>query len=124
MHEEIGTKKARIIAVTREWLRYDLPKPLQAKVWGGKYRGQEQKWFVARFTGVDSDINIATEHPEFLDFGQEILELRYGDGVNCIFITGLGFFAELVLLVWDLTTGNSKGHELETQRATSSLRGL
>ena len=34
----------------------------------GKYRGQEQKWFVARFTGVDSDINIATEHPEFLDW--------------------------------------------------------
>lgn len=65
LHEEIGTDKARIIAVTRTWLRYDLPEDLQAKIWKGKYRGQEQKWFLMRFTGGDADINIATVHPEF-----------------------------------------------------------
>lgn len=65
LQEEIGTDKARIIAVTRGWLRYDLPADLQAKVWKGKYRGQEQKWFLMRFTGADTDIDLATEHPEF-----------------------------------------------------------
>jgi putative (di)nucleoside polyphosphate hydrolase len=65
LHEETGTDKARIIAVTRNWLRYDLPAALQSKVWKGKYRGQEQKWFLMRFTGEDADINIATERPEF-----------------------------------------------------------
>lgn len=65
LHEETGTDKARIIATTRAWLRYDLPEDLQNKAWGGKYRGQEQKWFLMRFTGADTDINIATKHPEF-----------------------------------------------------------
>ncbi len=65
LQEEIGTDKARIIGVTRSWLRYDLPADLQSKVWKGKYRGQEQKWFLMRFTGEDADINLETEHPEF-----------------------------------------------------------
>jgi putative (di)nucleoside polyphosphate hydrolase len=63
--EETGTDKARILAVSRAWLRYDLPADLQSKVWKGKYRGQEQKWFLMQFTGRDEDIDIATEHPEF-----------------------------------------------------------
>jgi len=54
-----------VIAESREWLRYDLPAELQRKVWNASYRGQEQKWFAMRFLGVDSDIDIATEHPEF-----------------------------------------------------------
>lgn len=66
LEEEIGTDKARIVGVTRAWLRYDLPADLQAKMWGGKYRGQEQKWFLMRFTGADSDINLETAHPEFV----------------------------------------------------------
>jgi len=75
LHEEIGTDKARIIGVTRSWLRYDLPADLQSKVWKGKYRGQEQKWFLMRFTGEDGDINLETGHPEFsqwkwMAFGQ------------------------------------------------------
>jgi len=65
LHEEIGTDKARIIAVTRTWLTYDLPADLQSKVWKGKYRGQKQKWFLMRFTGTDADINLDTDHPEF-----------------------------------------------------------
>ena len=65
MEEEIGTNKAEILGESREWLSYDLPEHLVPQLWGGKYRGQKQKWFCLRFTGTDSDINIATKHPEF-----------------------------------------------------------
>lgn len=65
MEEEIGTNKAEILAESREWLSYDLPEHLVPQLWGGKYRGQKQKWFALRFTGTDNDINIATKHPEF-----------------------------------------------------------
>jgi putative (di)nucleoside polyphosphate hydrolase len=44
---------------------YELPPELLGKVWGGKYRGQRQKWFLYRFTGRDDQVNIASEHPEF-----------------------------------------------------------
>jgi putative (di)nucleoside polyphosphate hydrolase len=63
--EEIGTSKADRLAETG-WLRYDLPADLIRHVWRGRYRGQEQKWFAARFTGDDSDIDLeADRHPEF-----------------------------------------------------------
>ncbi len=65
MKEEIGTDKGEIIAETQGWLDYDLPDELVPRVWGGKYRGQTQKWFLMRFTGVDADINIETDEPEF-----------------------------------------------------------
>ncbi|WP_193367099.1 RNA pyrophosphohydrolase [Pelagibius marinus] len=65
MEEEIGTDKAEIIAESRQWLHYDLPDHLVGKVWKGKYRGQKQRWFALRFLGQDSDIDLATEHPEF-----------------------------------------------------------
>lgn len=65
LKEETGTDKARIIAVSRAWLRYDLPADLQAKVWKGKYRGQEQKWYLMRFTGRDADIDLNAHTPEF-----------------------------------------------------------
>jgi putative (di)nucleoside polyphosphate hydrolase len=66
LREEIGTDKAEILAESRGWLNYDLPEELIAVLWGGRYRGQSQKWFLARFTGVDQDIDLDTEHPEFL----------------------------------------------------------
>lgn len=47
------------------WMTYDLPPELLGKVWGGKYRGQRQKWFLYRFLGSDDQVNIATPHPEF-----------------------------------------------------------
>jgi len=67
LEEETGISpdKVEILAESRDWLRYDIPIELAASVWRGRYRGQEQKWFAARFTGVDADVNIATEHPEF-----------------------------------------------------------
>jgi len=66
LKEEIGTDKAKIIAESAGWLTYDLPADLVPKLWGGRYRGQTQKWFLLRFTGKDSDIDIETDHPEFL----------------------------------------------------------
>jgi putative (di)nucleoside polyphosphate hydrolase len=63
--EEVGTDKAEIIAESRDWLLYDLPPELADSVWKGRYRGQKQKWFAMRFLGQDSDIDLATAHPEF-----------------------------------------------------------
>ena len=65
--EETGVTAdlVEFVAKTPEWLRYDLPPELLGKVWGGKYRGQEQKWFLFRFHGDDTQIRIETEHPEF-----------------------------------------------------------
>lgn len=68
LREEIGTDKAEILAESRDWHDYDLPDELIGKLWGGRYRGQRQKWFAMRFTGSDSDIDLATEVPEFLDW--------------------------------------------------------
>jgi putative (di)nucleoside polyphosphate hydrolase len=65
LKEEIGTDKVRIVAETRDWIDYDLPPGLVGSVWKGRYRGQRQKWFAARFQGADSDIDIATPHQEF-----------------------------------------------------------
>lgn len=67
LREETGIPAdlVRIEAETETWLPYDLPHDLVPKIWNGRYRGQEQKWFLARFTGRDSDVNIETDHPEF-----------------------------------------------------------
>lgn len=64
--EEIGTDRAEIIAEHPDWFTYDLPPELIGKALGGRYRGQRQKWFALRFTGVDADIRLDLDpHPEF-----------------------------------------------------------
>lgn len=67
LEEETGLtpEKVSILAETEGWLPYDLPHDLVPKLWKGRYRGQEQKYFLLRFKGQDSDINIDTEIPEF-----------------------------------------------------------
>ncbi len=65
LKEEIGTDNAEIIAESRGWLYYDLPQELARTAWGGRWKGQRQKWFVMLFKGADSDIDLASEHPEF-----------------------------------------------------------
>lgn len=66
LKEEIGTDKAEIVAESRQWLRYDVPAEIAGGLWGGRFRGQCQKWFAMRFTGRDADIDpSAAEHPEF-----------------------------------------------------------
>ena len=56
------------IAKSPDWLTYDLPEELLGRVWGGKFRGQRQRWFLFRFLGRDDQIDIATEHPEFSEW--------------------------------------------------------
>ena len=65
--EETGMGTCRILAESRHWHAYDLPPGLMGRVWGGRYRGQTQKWFAVRFEGADGEIDIApTAHdPEF-----------------------------------------------------------
>ena len=67
LEEETGIAPHLVerIADWPERLKYDLPEELRGKLWGGKWKGQDQDWYLARFLGRDSDINIATEHPEF-----------------------------------------------------------
>ncbi|MBE9605221.1 RNA pyrophosphohydrolase [Acetobacteraceae bacterium H6797] len=67
LEEEIGTDKAEIIAELDEWLTYDLPPELIGKAFKGKYRGQKQRWFALRFTGVDSDIRLDVDEPPEFD---------------------------------------------------------
>jgi len=57
-----------ILGRTPDVLLYDLPAELKGKIWGGKFRGQAQHWFVARFLGSDEDINLDTPRPEFRDW--------------------------------------------------------
>jgi putative (di)nucleoside polyphosphate hydrolase len=57
--EETSVISAHIIAESPCWYNYDLPSHLIGKSWGGRWRGQTQKWFAARFTGDDSEINLA-----------------------------------------------------------------
>jgi putative (di)nucleoside polyphosphate hydrolase len=72
LHEETGVRSASIIAEHPQWLHYDLPPELIGKAWGGRYRGQKQKWFALRFTGVDSEVKITPDDPkhqvEFVDW--------------------------------------------------------
>ncbi len=61
----VGPEHVQLLARSKEELFYDLPPELAGRMWKGKYRGQRQTWYLARFLGADSDIDIATEHPEF-----------------------------------------------------------
>jgi putative (di)nucleoside polyphosphate hydrolase len=68
--EETGVTEdlVQFVAKAPDWVTYDLPPELLGKVWGGKYRGQRQRWFLYRFAGTDAQIRIATEHPEFSEW--------------------------------------------------------
>ncbi|MFP3383296.1 MULTISPECIES: RNA pyrophosphohydrolase [Tritonibacter] len=67
LEEETGVTPdlVEIIAESDGWLPYDLPQEVVPHFWGGKYRGQEQKWYLMRFVGQDAQINIQTDDPEF-----------------------------------------------------------
>lgn len=64
----IGAHLVAIIARASRELLYDLPPEMHGRMWGGKYGGQRQSWFLARFLGSDADINLETAHPEFNAF--------------------------------------------------------
>jgi putative (di)nucleoside polyphosphate hydrolase len=58
LKEETGVSSARILGRTRDWLTYDLPPELVGVAWDGRFRGQKQLWFAARFEGKESEIDI------------------------------------------------------------------
>jgi len=69
LHEETNIRSVERLGEIAEWLNYDIPRDLIGQAWKGQYRGQTQKWFAVRFTGADSEIDIAhpggAAHPEF-----------------------------------------------------------
>lgn len=66
LEEEIGTRNASLLAEHDTWLSYDLPPELIGVAWGGRFRGQRQRWFALRFEGQDAEIVLDRDaHPEF-----------------------------------------------------------
>ena len=68
LKEETSIRSVELIEELEGTITYELPERLLGIIWKGKYRGQKQKWFLMRFIGEDSEININTKHPEFLDW--------------------------------------------------------
>ena len=66
--EETSVTSIKILKEFDEWLEYELPENLLGIIWKGKYKGQKQKWFICRFTGNESEINVNTKHPEFIEW--------------------------------------------------------
>ena len=72
LYEETTIRTVEKLGEIPEWLSYDIPRNIVGEAWGGKYRGQKQKWFALRFTGTDSEIDILNpgdgHKPEFIDW--------------------------------------------------------
>jgi putative (di)nucleoside polyphosphate hydrolase len=68
LEEETSIKNVDLVKELDGLISYELPKNLLGVIWKGKYRGQEQKWFVMKFLGKDAEINIKTDHPEFCEW--------------------------------------------------------
>jgi putative (di)nucleoside polyphosphate hydrolase len=73
LYEETSITSVERLGEIPEWLTYDIPRDIAGEAWGGKYRGQKQKWYALRFTGEDREIDIAHpggggHKPEFIDW--------------------------------------------------------
>ena len=68
LFEETSIKNIEIIKELKNIYQYELPDNLVGIIWKGKYRGQKQKWFITRFLGEESEINLNTKHAEFIDW--------------------------------------------------------
>ena len=68
LKEETSIVSVKLIQEIEEKLTYILPDNLIGIIWRGRFKGQTQKWFVMRFIGKESEININTKNPEFLDW--------------------------------------------------------
>ena len=66
--EETSIKSIQILKEIEGFFEYELPKNLIGIIWKGRFRGQKQKWFIAKFLGEESEINIKTKHPEFIQW--------------------------------------------------------
>ena len=101
MLEETGIEKSKVVLrkQSKNWYRYDLPKEIQGKFWGGKFRGQSQKWFLFQFNGSDKDINIQTKYQEFSDWKWSKFELLCSSAEPCVSISYLSVFEEF--MIWE-----------------------
>ena len=68
LFEETSIRSIKILKELDRIYEYELPDNLVGIIWKGKFRGQKQKWFITRFLGNESEININTKHPEFIDW--------------------------------------------------------
>jgi len=68
LEEETGIKDIKLIQEIEGIMTYELPNHLLGIIWKGKYKGQQQKWFLMRYSGNDDEINIKTDKPEFLEW--------------------------------------------------------
>ena len=68
LHEETGIRSIEIIKQSQKQHTYDLPDYLLGKLWKGKFKGQQQTWFLAKFLGQDKEINLQQKHPEFKEW--------------------------------------------------------
>ena len=66
--EETSIQNIKVLKKIDRWFKYELPKDLLGIIWKGKFRGQKQKWFIVRFIGNESEINLKTKHPEFIEW--------------------------------------------------------
>jgi putative (di)nucleoside polyphosphate hydrolase len=77
LYEETNVRSVEKLAEVKDWLRYDIPRAIVGEAWKGRFRGQEQKWYALRFTGEESEIDIACpagHKPEFTDWRWERME--------------------------------------------------
>ena len=68
LFEETGIKNIEIIKQLKKMYQYNLPENLVGIIWKGKYSGQKQKWFITKFKGNDSEINLGNATPEFIEW--------------------------------------------------------
>ena len=68
LEEETSIKSIEILKEIDNFFVYELPKELLGIIWKGRFRGQKQKWFIVRFKGKESEINLKTKYPEFIEW--------------------------------------------------------
>ena len=68
LYEETSIKSIDILREIDGFFEYELPKNLVGIIWKGKFRGQKQKWFIAKFIGDEKEINLQTRNPEFIEW--------------------------------------------------------
>jgi putative (di)nucleoside polyphosphate hydrolase len=83
LYEETSIRSIQRLGETEGWLKYDIPREIVGEAWKGKYRGQKQKWYALRFTGDESEIDVATpggggHKPEFVEWRWEALHRTPG----------------------------------------------
>jgi len=72
LYEETNIRSVEKLGEIPDWIYYDIPHDIVGQAWGGKYRGQKQKWYALRFTGEEGEINVTSpaggHEPEFIDW--------------------------------------------------------